>query len=196
MKVALFYNNNIGVELFNYLIKNNIEIKLVVTNSYPIYYLQKFWIKTLFYDKKKIDNIIEELKKEDIELGITAGFPIIPEKLWKLPKFKFINLHYSLLYSYGGPNPVEWQIHNKEKETGVTVHFISNKIDRGAIIIQKKIDMPKIKIPLLVIQKLNPIGQVAIFEAIQLIIKYKDDFENIPSIESKYPISYQSFYKG
>ena len=126
MNIALFISGNIGVNLMNYLIKKNQKI-IIVTNNYSLFYILKLKIKTIFYNKKNLDILIENLKENNIELGITAGFTVIPKKIWDFPKYKFINLHYSLLYSYGGPNPIEWQLHNKEKETGVTVHFISNK---------------------------------------------------------------------
>ena len=101
-------------------------------------------------------------------------------------------MHYSLLYSYGGPNPVEWQVHNKEKYTGVSVHFISNKIDRGKLIVQKKTEMPQPCKNYLVYKKLDPIGNNCVVEAIEII---KNNPENVPTLESEYPYSYYSYFK-
>ena len=80
-------------------------------------------------------------------------------------------MHYSLLYSYGGPTPVEWQVHNKEKTTGVSVHFISSKIDRGKIIVQQKTEMPEPCKNHLVYKKLDPIGNDCVVKAIEIIKK-------------------------
>lgn len=194
MNIALFINSNIGIGIYKYLKSNNVNIKLIVTNSIIVLSSMKLFVKTVFYNKKRVDNIIEHLNKEEIELSVVACFPIIPKKIWDLPKYKTINMHYSLLYSYGGPNPVEWQIHNNEQYTGVSVHYVIDKIDGGKIIIQKKMKMPKFKIKFYIFTKLNKLGKQAVLEAVQLIDKYKTNIDEMPLVKSEYPYSYYSFY--
>ena len=94
------------------------------------------------------------------------------------------------MYSYKGPNPVEWQLYNNEKETGVSIHFISNKIDEGNIIVQEKIAIPIIK--LLVYPKLHLLCNKCILKSLELIKKYG---KNVPVIKSNYKKSYYSFFK-
>lgn len=193
MNIVLFTNSNIGISLYTFLIKHKVKIKLVVCGNYQTLIQFKFKnVTSVLYNKKKLDKITESLINNNIDLGVVACFTILPKKIWNLPKYKMINMHYSLLYSYAGPNPVQWQIHNKEKKTGVTVHFITNKIDQGKIVVQKEILMPTIRSSLLVYKKLKPVGQKSVLEAINLI---KNNKENPPIIQPKYPYTYYSFYK-
>jgi len=82
---------------------------------------------------------------EDTDLIVLAGFlTIIPEELCYKYEGKIINIHPSLLPSYGGKGMYGVKVHetviaNKEKYTGCTVHFVNNFIDGGEIILQKKI---------------------------------------------------------
>ncbi len=59
---------------------------------------------------------------------------MLPEVVWKMPKFGTFNLHASLLPNYRGAAPINWAIINGETKTGVTTFFIDDKIDTGAII--------------------------------------------------------------
>ena len=61
---------------------------------------------------------------------------MLPEVVWRLPKYGTFNLHASLLPNYRGAAPINWAIINGEKQTGVTTFFIDEKIDTGAIIQQ------------------------------------------------------------
>jgi methionyl-tRNA formyltransferase len=60
---------------------------------------------------------------------------MLPEVVWKMPKFGTFNLHASLLPNYRGAAPINWAIINGETKTGVTTFFIDDKIDTGAIIL-------------------------------------------------------------
>jgi len=75
---------------------------------------------------------------------VLAGF------LWKIPermvqKFtgKIVNLHPALLPAYGGKGMYGANVHNavinaKEKESGITIHFVDEKYDHGQIILQAR----------------------------------------------------------
>ena len=56
---------------------------------------------------------------------------------------KILNIHPSLLPKYKGLNTHERVIKNKEKFSGCTVHFVSEKLDSGKIIMQKKVKITK-----------------------------------------------------
>jgi phosphoribosylglycinamide formyltransferase-1 len=67
----------------------------------------------------------------------------IPNELIDIFKSKIINIHPSLLPKYGGKGMYGDNVHkqvllNKEKETGITIHFVNEKYDKGEIIFQKK----------------------------------------------------------
>ena len=74
-----------------------------------------------------------------------AGFLLkIPEEFISQFNGKIINIHPSLLPKYGGKGMYGDHVHkevlkNKEKETGITFHFVNEKYDEGEIISQHKI---------------------------------------------------------
>ncbi|MDA9699314.1 phosphoribosylglycinamide formyltransferase [Flavobacteriaceae bacterium] len=89
--------------------------------------------------------VFEELKIIDPDLIVLAGFlKKIPTIYIDYFKDKIINIHPSLLPSYGGKGMYGSKIHNKviennEKETGITIHYVNNEYDSGEIIFQKNI---------------------------------------------------------
>jgi methionyl-tRNA formyltransferase len=58
------------------------------------------------------------------------------------PKYKTINIHYSLLPSFRGPNPLLAQILKNEKYTGISIHYVSDIIDDGDNIIAQTDKVP------------------------------------------------------
>lgn len=79
------------------------------------------------------------------DLIVLAGFmPIIPKSICDKWHNKIINTHPSLLPKYGGKGMYGVKVHEAviqahEKITGCTVHYVNEKIDSGAIILQKTI---------------------------------------------------------
>jgi methionyl-tRNA formyltransferase len=84
----------------------------------------------------KDEAFLEELKSLNANLNVVVAFRMLPEAVWKMPKFGTFNLHASLLPQYRGAAPINWAIINGEKETGVTTFFIDDKIDTGAMILK------------------------------------------------------------
>ncbi|MBU2926609.1 phosphoribosylglycinamide formyltransferase [Winogradskyella psychrotolerans] len=92
----------------------------------------------------KADDVLNILKASQPDLIILAGF------LWKFPEFilksfnnKVINIHPALLPKYGGKGMYGMNVHqavveNKETETGITIHYVNENYDEGAIIFQAK----------------------------------------------------------
>ena len=182
MKLAIFTNSIIGVKLAHYLHNHKHSIQYVFTNDMSI---AKYFKKTQVISYKEL----QQTHLENIDLGVVAVFNIIPKHIFETPKYGMINLHYSLLPAYGGPIPLLWQIHNKEKITGVTVHFISTKIDGGKIITQKSTQLVQnLKKMELILQ---PIGQKSVLEAIEKIKKYG---RNTPLIIAKTKESYYGYF--
>lgn len=85
----------------------------------------------------KDEQFLNNLASYNANLQIVVAFRMLPEVVWKMPKFGTFNLHASLLPQYRGAAPINWALINGEKETGVTTFFIDDKIDTGAIILNK-----------------------------------------------------------
>ena len=132
----------------------NGEIKLVVSNRKKAYGLERArnanikaeWIKDN-------DLIIKRLKEEKIDLIVLAGYlAIVPDELINLYENKIINIHPSLIPSFCGPGFYGIHVHEEAfkrgvKVAGATVHFVSNVVDGGPIILQEAIDGSKASSP-------------------------------------------------
>jgi phosphoribosylglycinamide formyltransferase-1 len=129
-------------------IKNTpISINLVISNTNKakgLKYADQFNIKKKIFNFQNTKNVEKKIllliQKEKINFICLAGFMKILSKDF-IKKFhgKIINIHPSLLPKYKGLNTHQRAITNKDKFTGCTVHYVSEKIDSGKIIIQKKI---------------------------------------------------------
>lgn len=88
----------------------------------------------------EMDKIIEMQP----DLLITAAFgQFLPQKLLNAPKHGAINVHASLLPKYRGGAPVHYALINGEKETGVTIMYMEKKMDAGAILSQRSLEITK-----------------------------------------------------
>ncbi|WP_010227408.1 phosphoribosylglycinamide formyltransferase [Gillisia marina] len=99
-----------------------------------------YFDRTAFYNSNDVLHILEDTNPD---LIVLAGF------LWLFPSFilekfpnKVINLHPALLPKFGGKGMFGNNVHkavleNKEKETGITIHYVNEKYDDGQIIFQK-----------------------------------------------------------
>lgn len=123
-------------------------ISLIVTNKAEagvLNFASEKKIPTLLLDKEKFcqgNGYVDELKSAGIDLIVLAGF------LWKVPTTlikafpqKIVNIHPALLPKYGGKGMYGRFVHeaviaNKEKESGITIHYVDEIYDHGQIILQ------------------------------------------------------------
>jgi phosphoribosylglycinamide formyltransferase-1 len=89
--------------------------------------------------------ICSTLKKYNVDLLLLSGYmkKLGPETLTEF-RYRILNIHPSLLPSYGGKGMYGDHVHaavleNKEKETGATVHIVTEEYDQGPIINQQKV---------------------------------------------------------
>ncbi len=132
----------------------NGEIKLVVSNKESAYGLVRAKnsnIKAVF--EKDENKVLALLKEEKIDLIVLAGYlAIISDNFINQYENKIINIHPSLIPSFCGSGYYGLRVHKKAFERGVkvagaTVHFVSNVVDGGPIILQKAIDVSSCKSP-------------------------------------------------
>ena len=131
--------------------KSPILIDLIVSNTKKakgLQYAQQFHIKSKILNFKDIKNtekkLLVFLERNKIKLICLAGFMSILSKSF-IKKFdcKILNIHPSLLPKYKGLNTHNRAIKNKDKFSGCTVHYVTEKLDSGRIIIQKKVKITK-----------------------------------------------------
>ena len=124
-----------------------ISIDLIVSNSSKskgLKYANQFKIKKKIFNFDHVTNterkILIQLNKYEINFICLAGFmKILSKNFIKKFKGKIINIHPSLLPKYKGLNTHERAIKNKDKFAGCSVHYVTEKLDSGKIIMQKKI---------------------------------------------------------
>ena len=144
---------------------DNVKIASLHCNNSEAGVLQKFRelnVKTFLFSKKDLDNqkVLESLLKIDPDLIVLAGFLLkIPKSITRFFKNKIINIHPALLPLYGGKGMYGENIHkavieNKEKTSGLTIHYVNEKYDDGAIIFQKKVDLDFFETPLSLSKKI------------------------------------------
>jgi len=118
----------------------------------------------------------------DLIVSVAFGQILSPEIL-SIPKICCINLHPSLLPRYRGPAPIQRAIIRGEKETGVTVQRMEEEVDKGMIILQRKIPIDISDTARDLEEKLSLLGADVLIEAIKKI--REGSVEYIPQNEAE-----------
>jgi len=125
------------------------------------------------------DNIeeYEYLKKINADLAIVVAYgQIIPKKFLNLTKKGFFNIHASILPNWRGAAPIQRSIMNLDKETGVSVMKIVEKLDSGPICNVYKINLENNLNASVVSEKLSSLAAQNILENIDDILEDKAKF--------------------
>ena len=117
----------------------------------------------------KDENFIAELKGLNANLQVVVAFRMLPKVVWEMPELGTFNLHASLLPDYRGAAPINWAIINGDKKTGVTTFFIDDKIDTGAMIMSREIDIQPSENAGSLHDRLMHLGCETVVETLQLI---------------------------
>ena len=111
---------------------------------------------------------VQHIRELAPDLIISYSAPqIIKEELLLIPKYGVINVHGSLLPDYRGCLPSFWYLYNDEKIGGATVHYMSAKIDDGAIIEQESVDISDCCTMFQLMKKTKELGGELMVKAIQ-----------------------------
>src|SRR5665647_308045 len=133
--IALIVCNNPKAGVLNIALNENIPVLIIEKNKF---------LETGY---------VEEIKNYGINLIILAGF------LWELPtrlvhafQNKIINIHPALLPAFGGKGMYGSAVHSaviaaKEKESGISIHYVDEKYDHGKIIFQAKCNVDENETP-------------------------------------------------
>ena len=128
IKIILVISNNPEAEGLKYAYKSKIKI-----------YGIKFKNKLNFESYS-----LKLLKKYNIDLLCLAGFmKILSGNFIKKFSKPILNIHPSLLPRYKGLNTHERAIKNKDKFAGASIHRVTEKLDAGKVILQKKVKILK-----------------------------------------------------
>lgn len=144
-----------------------VSVKFFLTNradALVVERAKKLGIPCTIFDKKdfyQTDNVLNVLKENKIDFVVLAGFLwLVPESLLTAYPNKIINIHPALLPAYGGKGMFGDNVHravveNKEKESGITIHYVNKEYDKGNIIFQAKCTVEPTDTPEVVAAKVH-----------------------------------------
>ena len=162
MKKILLFASGAGSNVENIIqyFKNNDNISIVgiFTNNLHAKVLEKAKhhnIPSLVFNKTELNEgfVLEKINEHQPDLIVLAGFLLkFPEHIVAAYPNKIINIHPALLPKYGGKGMYGMNVHgaileNKEKETGITIHYVNEHYDEGEFIFQQKINIEDCKTP-------------------------------------------------
>lgn len=133
--------------------KSLLEIALVVTNNPDAFVLQRaqrLSIPAVSFSKAELNSgeaVVEMLKSKGVEWIILAGYLLkISQCMIDAFEGRIVNIHPALLPKFGGKGMYGDRVHQAvveagEKESGVTIHYVNEHYDEGAIIYQAKCEV-------------------------------------------------------
>ncbi len=166
------YFNDCAIATVVRVLSNNEHAK-VLTRA------KRLKIKTKTFNKSDLmsANTVVELLKDEADFIVLAGF------LWRIPTSiieafpnRIINIHPALLPKYGGKGMYGMHVHravvaNGEKESGITIHYVNEQYDEGAIIFQKSVVIDKNDSPTDVAVKIHGLEYAHYPEVVEQVIK-------------------------
>jgi phosphoribosylglycinamide formyltransferase 1 len=132
----------------NYFQNSDVEVTLILTNNPSAFVIErakKLNVPYKIFSKEDIsgtNNVIDILRDNSIDLIVLAGYLwLIPTSLVEAYPNKIINIHPALLPKFGGKGMYGDRVHtavkeNGESESGISIHYVNDHYDEGAIIAQ------------------------------------------------------------
>ena len=145
-----------AINIIEYFENNSIaDVVLVISNKTDALAVEKAQnkgVKTVVFNNesfKKNGVVLNYLRSVAIDFVVLAGFLMkVPSDIIHAYPNKIINLHPSLLPKYGGKGMYGKRVHSavieaQESESGISIHFVNEEYDEGAIIFQAKVSVEK-----------------------------------------------------
>jgi methionyl-tRNA formyltransferase len=155
MKIVFFGTSNVALPILEALSKQH-EILAVVTRpdvkvgrkqeiqDSPVSVLAtEMKLKILKPQKVKGNKeFYEELKNFGADIFVVVSYgQIMPSEIINMPKYKTINVHFSVLPKYRGPSPIQFALLNGESYTGTSVFILDEKVDHGPLLATEQIQI-------------------------------------------------------
>lgn len=168
-KVAIFASGSgsNAENIVRYFSQNpEVGFPLIICNKPDAYVHERakqLGIPSFTFKKSSFESgeVLALLKEYQINWIVLAGFLLkVPENLIKAFPNKIVNIHPALLPKYGGKGMYGAFVHeavvaNRETETGITIHYVNENYDEGAIVFQAKIAVLQSDTPDVVAEKVH-----------------------------------------
>lgn len=156
MNIAIFASGNgSNAQRITEYFKGNTEIRiaLIASNNMDAYVLKRaenLNIPLISFSKQQMndnDFLLTVLEKYKIDFIVLAGFMLmVPKKIIEMYSNRIINIHPALLPKYGGKGMYGGNVHKAviasgDKKSGITIHYVNEHYDEGAIIFQAECDV-------------------------------------------------------
>jgi phosphoribosylglycinamide formyltransferase-1 len=140
---------------------------------------KKYQVPTIIFSKEDLNDgeLLKKINNFSPDWIILAGFLLkLPEAITEAYSNKIINIHPALLPKYGGKGMYGMNVHravveNKEKETGITIHYVNENYDEGNIIFQKEVILKPSDTPEIVAEKIHILEQLHFPEVIERLLE-------------------------
>lgn len=121
-------------------------------------------------EKIKTPEAVETLRKAEPDVAVVAAYgQILPSSVLQIPKTACLNIHGSILPKYRGAAPIHYAVMSGEKETGVTIMYMNEKMDEGDMLLVKKTPIGPDESTGEVHDRLAPLGAEGLLEALTLL---------------------------
>ena len=158
-----------------------------ILNSAVHHCADKLKIKVRCPISLETDHEINHIKNLNPDAVVVVAYgKILPLSLLKLENIHFLNIHASLLPRWRGAAPIQRAIMNMDKETGISIMKINEKLDAGPTILKSKIKLTNESNYHDVSIQLSKLGAELILDAINLIKSRKAKFEDQNDNEATY----------
>ena len=185
MKKIVIFASGSGTNAENiikYFVKTKIgNVAAVFTNNPSAQVIDRaknYGVATEIFSKVELieGEVLQKINSIQPDWIVLAGFLLkFPENIIAAYPNKIINIHPALLPKYGGKGMYGMNIHkaivdNKEKETGITIHYVNENYDEGNIIFQQSVILTGDETPEEVAAKIHELEQKYFPEVIEKLL--------------------------
>lgn len=170
---VVFAYHNVGVRCLSVLLAQGVDVQLVVTHrDNPA---ENIWfesvaelaalhgIPVIMPDNPNAPEVLAQIGAMQPDFFFSFYYrEMLKAPLLAIPKQGALNMHGSLLPKYRGRVPVNWAIIRGERETGSTLHYMTEKPDNGDIVAQQAVPILPDDTALQVFQKVTVAAEMAL----------------------------------
>ncbi|TCJ32439.1 methionyl-tRNA formyltransferase [Parafrankia sp. BMG5.11] len=152
MRVVMFGYQTWGHRTLQALLDSDNDVTLVVTHEKGEGDYEKIWddsvadlateagVPVAIRNRPDDEDLMSLLKAADPDVIVATNWRTwIPPQIFNLPRLGTLNIHDSLLPAYAGFAPLIWALINGEPEVGVTAHMMTDVLDAGDVVLQRRV---------------------------------------------------------
>lgn len=181
MKIAFISGVKFGLELLSSILENNWQVSIVFSyadskkNTFSDYVLFDEITKKYKIKHVKVQNInnkenVMELRSISPDIILVMGWSqIIKKEILDMPRLGIIGSHPTMLPKYRGRDPIPWSILKGLKESALTFFYMTEGVDDGDILDQRKFEILPDDDATSIYEKLISLGKAMLLENLPLL---------------------------